>query len=334
MIDSETRGRPPARSTTRWPSRTRMIVGLGDAYRRVLAAFLCALGPRAAYAVMAALARALYRLAEPLRRHSEAQCRAALGDTRTPGAIADMAAQAFVHRAWNLADLMLAGRFIRAGSCHRYGGAIPEPYLGLLLRAQRERKPVILLTAYYGPYDLLPLFLGYNGIQAGAIYRPHGNPRYDAYRNAVRGASGCELVPAERAIGRLPEILENGGAAAILADHENARRGVPVRFLGLPTIASRAVGLLAEHYGAIVAVAGVRRRNKAFSFEFVVSDIFDPTAWRDETDAVAYITHRYVAAMEKIVLGDPAQYLWAHRRWNMESAGQAADGPHAAATKA
>ena len=31
-------------------------------------------------------------------------------------------------------------------------------------------------------------------------------------------------------------------------------------------------------------------------------------------DAVTYITHRYVAAMEKIVLGHLVQYLWAHRR--------------------
>jgi lauroyl/myristoyl acyltransferase len=296
-----------------------LIVRLSDAYRQMLAALLCALGPQAAYAIMAALARVMYRLAEPLRQHSEAQCRAALADSPTAVAITDLPAQAFVHRAWNLADLMLARRFIRAGSYQRYGGSVPEPYLGLLLRAQRERKPVILLTAYYGPYDLLPLFLGYNGIRAGAVYRAHGNPRYDAFRNAVRSASGCELIPVERALDRLSGILESGGAVAILADQEDPRRGVPVRFLGLPTHASRAVGLLAEHYGAIVVVAGVRRRNEAFQFEFIVSDIFDPSAWRDEADPVTYITRRYVTAMERIVFGDPAQYLWAHARWSMKS---------------
>ncbi|NLX14711.1 MAG: lysophospholipid acyltransferase family protein, partial [Phycisphaerales bacterium] len=210
--------------------------------------------------------------------------------------------------------LMLAKRFIRAQSCQSYGGSIPEPYLGLLRHVQRERKPVILLSAYYGPYDLLPLFLGYNGIRAAVLYRPHGNPRYDVFRNGVRTASGCRLVPVTLALSRLPQMLEKGETVAILADHQNARRGVSVRFLGLPIVASRAVGLLAERYGAIVVVAGVRRRHQVFSFEIVVSDMFDPAAWRNETDAVTYITHRYVAALEKIILGDPAQYLWLGRQ--------------------
>lgn len=332
MIGRESRRHRPTRPATRWPFLARAIISLSDAYRRMLAAFLCALGPRAAYGAMAVLARALYQLAEPLRKHSEAQCKAVFGDRQTPAMIADIAAQAFVHRAWNLVDLMLARRYLRTGLCHRFGGVIPAPYLEQLLGAQTDRKPVILLTAYYGPYDLLPLFLGYNGIHAGAVYRTHGNPRYDAFRNGTRGASGCELIPMERAIERLSEILENGGAVALLADHEHQRRGIPVRFLGLPTHASRAVGLLAEHYEAIVVVAGVRRRNNAFSFEFVISDIFDPSTWRNEADPVLYVTRRYIAAMESIVLGDPAQYLWAHSRWKMGSTGRAPVDPPAATT--
>lgn len=319
MFMTKPRSRPRAQPQhTQVSLATRVVVRLSDGYRQMLAALLCALGPRMAYAIMAALARVFYQVAEPLRQHSEAQCRAALGGTLSAASIAEMAAQAFVHRVWNLADLMLAGRFIRAGSYQRYGGSIPKPYLDLLLRAQRERKPVILLTAYYGPYDLLPLFLGYNGIKTGVVYRPHGNPRYDAFRNAVRSASGCELIPLQHAIARLSGILEGGGTVAILADHEDPRRGVPVRFLGLPTHASPAVGLLAAHYRAIVVVAGVRRRNEAFQFELTVSDIFDPSAWRDEADPVTFITRRHVTAIERMVSGDPAQYLWAHARWNME----------------
>ncbi|NLX14086.1 MAG: hypothetical protein GXY44_10590, partial [Phycisphaerales bacterium] len=111
MIRRHIRKRPQAWSVPQWPFRTRMIVRLGDIYRQMLAAFLCALGPRAAYAWMAMMARALYRLAEPLRRHCKAQCQTALGSMATPDMIADLAARAFIHRAWNLADLMLAKRF-------------------------------------------------------------------------------------------------------------------------------------------------------------------------------------------------------------------------------
>lgn len=309
------------------PATNRMLVRLSNAYRRGLILFLNAIGPRASYAMLATLARWLYWLFVPLRTRSEGQCRAALGDHCKATQICRLAEQAFVHRAWNLADLMLARRRIRGSTFHRYGGLIPEPYLGMLRDAQRQRRPVILVTAYYGPFDLLPLLLGYNGIRAGAVYRPHDNADFDAYRCSVRAASGCEMIPVSQAVTRLPQILDAGGTVAILSDHPASERSVPVTFFGLPTRASRAIGLLAERYQAVVTVAGIRRAKEPFRFQVVVTDIFDARAWRGADDAVAYITTRYVTALEQLVRGDPTQYLWAHARWELEPAGRPVDPP-------
>lgn len=302
----------------------RMLVRLSNTYRRMLAVFLAVIGPRAAYAALASMARCVFHLYEPLRLRSEVQCRAALGDAHSPGQTSRIAEQAFVHRAWNLADLMLAERLLRRSTYHRYGGRIPEPHLDMILTARRCRQPVILVTAYYGPFDLLPLFLGFNGIQAAVVYRPHANPDYDAYRRTIRARSGCEMVTAAQAINRLPRILQDGGTVALLSDHHAARRGIPITFLGLETAASRSVGLLAMHYGAVVAVAGIRRLGDAFRFEIIVSDLFKPDAWHRENDPVTYITRRYVRGLERIVLQDPAQYLWANARWGQGLARQLA----------
>ena len=293
----------------------RGVVWLGNVHRRVLAALLGVLGPRLAYGLMAVLARWLYQLSDPLRQRSEAQCQAALKGRIEECNLRDISERAFVHRVWNLTDLMLANRYVRPSTLDRCGGCIPEPYLSELREAQERRQPLLFLTAYYGPYDLLPLFMGYNGIRPAVVYRPHLNPAYDAYRRAVRSRSGCEMVRDTEAVSRLPRILESGGSVAILSDHHVARRGVPVSFLGLPTIASRAVGILAERYAAPVVVAGVRRRERPFSFEIVVADMFDQAAWQDAADPIVYITERYVAALERMVLDDPSQYLWAHARW-------------------
>lgn len=65
----------------------------------------------------------------------------------------------------------------------------------------------------------------------------------------------------------------------------------------------------------MVAVAGIRRLHDAFRFEVVVADLFGPSAWYGEDDPAVYITQRYISALEKIVLDDPTQYLWAHARW-------------------
>lgn len=297
------------------PHRSVVIVHIGNAYRRILGVVVRLIGPRAAYGLFALLARIVYRLFEPLRLHCESQCRAALGAQYGDDEVQHVAARSFVHRAWNLADLMLADGRVRADNYASLGGEIPEPYKSHLRAAKEQGRPVILVTAYYGPFDLLPLFLGLNGFPAAAVYRPHRNPSYDTFRNRVRGASGCELVPLESARARVPQVLESGGTVAILADHPAGKRGVEVTFLGVPTLASRAVGMLAEHYAAVVVVAGIRRMARPFRFELIVADLFDENDWANAEDRVAYITRRYLAAQERMIRAAPEQYLWAHTRW-------------------
>lgn len=293
------------------PGRGSSLRRLSDLYRDALGVLLGIIGPAAAYRLMAVLARLTYRLADPLRAHSEARCRAALARSHSAGAIRRIAAASFVHRAWNLADLLLARRYLRQSTLSHFGGRLPAEMRRLLTQADARAQPVLLVTCYFGPYDLIPLLLGLNGIRATAIYQPHPNPRYDELRNQVRAAGGCRLVPVADALQQLPTVLAQGGVAALLADHA-AAHGVAVDFLGRSIRVPRTVGLLAERYGAAVVVAGLRRRAHAFRFDFVVTDVFGPSAWRAAPDAVRYITDRYVHGLQTLVRSAPAQYLWLH----------------------
>jgi KDO2-lipid IV(A) lauroyltransferase len=301
------------------------VIQLGNVYRRMLAVVLGLAGPKVAYRVTGRLARTLYRSLEPIQARSKAQCRAALGERVPSQDIPRIAEAAFVHRIWNLTDLMLADRLLHRNTCHRYGGRIPEPYLDTLLEAEKSRYPVILVTAYYGPFDLLPVFLGCNGVRATVVYRPHRNAGFDAYRRRIRERGGCELVPLERAGSLIAQRLEEGRTVAILADHHAERRGLPATFLGLPTTALRSVGLLAQHYQAAVVVAGIRRVGQTFRFEIVVSAILRPGDWASAEDPVGFITAQYLAALEQIILVDPSQYLWSYARWGEETAQRLTD---------
>jgi lauroyl/myristoyl acyltransferase len=301
----------------------RAIVAAGNLQRRLLEVFYAVAGPEAAYRLTGWGAHLIYLLLDPLRLRCEAQCRAALGDRLSDEQVRRIAQQSFVHRARNLADLMLARRFLRKSSYQRYGGALAATHLDALRGAQRRAQPLILVTAYYGPFDLLPIFLGYNGIRAGVVYRPHANAGFDAYRRAVRGQSGCELIPVPEAAHRVAEILERGGVVALLADHHVPGRGIPSTFLGVETRTPRAVGVLARQYRADVVAAGIRRLGDAFRFELLVIDTIRHGDWLRRDDPVGYITQRYLRALERLVLKDPSQYLWGYARWGEPFAQQA-----------
>jgi KDO2-lipid IV(A) lauroyltransferase len=292
----------------------RLIIRLGNLHRRMLTAALGALGWRFTYALMAFAGDLIYALLPPLRARSVAHCRAALGDRLSSDAVMRTARMSFIHRLWGLADLMLAERLLHPGTYRRYGGRVPDPHRAALRDAQRRGQPAILLTAYYGSYDLLPLFLGFNGIQAGIVYRRHENAGYDAFRRRVRARGGCELIEVARALARVPRLLQAGRTVALVADH-HAERGLPVTFLGLPTTALRSVGTLACRYDADVVVAGLRRVGRAFHFAVEIVDVIPHADWSDEPDPVRYVTTRYLRALETLIRRDPTQYPWAYARW-------------------
>lgn len=294
-----------------------LLVRLSNFHRRMLVVYFAVLGPRAAYTVTGFLARVLYAALDPIRLRGEAQARAALGHTAHANRIPEIARNAFVHRVWNLTDLYLADRLLHRGTYARYGGRVPEPFLTRMLDAQWRGQAAILVTGYYGPFDLLPVFLGFNGITSSAVYLPHRNPAFDEHRRRIRGRSNVEMVPIGQAA-RLEAVLAAGGTIALIADHHAGRKGLPVTFLGLPTRAIRSVGLLAWRYDADVVVAGIRRAGDTFRFEIVVEDIITTTEWKQAEDPVVDITHRYLRAIERLILCDPTQYLWAYPRWGVE----------------
>jgi len=300
----------------------RAILWLGNIQRRVLATFFAVIGPRAAYRMTGWGASLMYRLLDPLRIRCEVLCRAALHGHVPEDEIPRIARQSFINRARNLTDLMLAPRLLRPGTFERYGGRIPEPFLQELLDGQHRRQPTILLTAYYGSFDLLPIFLGYNGIRAAAVYRTHDNEGFDEYRRNIRGQARCEMIPLQDAAFRTEQILSQGGTIAILADHHVENRGMPVTFLGLPTKVPRSVGLLAWRYEADVVVAAIRRLDDTFRFRLLVADVIYHQESALQDDPVSFVTHRYLRAMEQVILDDPTQYLWAYARWGEEFARQ------------
>lgn len=311
------------------PSRlARFILAWGNLHRRALAVLFFCVGPRISYRMTGWGGALLYWLLIPLRERSEAQCRAALCNKLEEYDYATIAKQSFVHRSRNLTDLMLASRMLRPHTFEKYGGKLPEPFLSRMMAAQDEKRPMLLVTGYYGSFDMLPIFLGYNGIRATAVYRPHLNSGFDAYRKRIRAQSGCAMIPMHNATARIEALLEGGGSVALVADHHVETRGIDIEFLGIPTRAMAAVGLLACRHQAEVVVAGLHRVGADFRFEFIVQDTIVPNDWADESNPVESVTKRYMRGIEQLVLRDPTHYLWGYARWGEAHARKVAEHPN------
>lgn len=313
-------GKPRADAADAAPARpsnatARLIVRAADLYRAALFRVVNFAGPRFGYAFSTPLARGLYRALVPLRDQTEAHLRQARGWLGGDVDVQRMARDAFLHRVRNFVDLMLAPGRLVPERLNRFGGLLDAKLRADLLAGQKRRQAVLLVTAYYGPFDLLPVLLGAQGLKTAVVYRPHASPAFDRLRQRVRELAGCEMIPIDDALIRVPQILDAGGTVGLVADHPAGSRGFDTTFLGIPTRVPPTVGLLAARHRADVVVAGVRRIERRFRFEIVVTDVMKAAEFHDDPDAVRKITLRTHHGLETLVRGDPEQYNWVQERW-------------------
>lgn len=195
-----------------------------------------------------------------------------------------------------------------------------KPVLELLLRSQHG---LIMLTGHWGNWEILGYVLATLGFEVNVVARPLDNPYLDQWLLGVRQKKGQKMIAKKGATSEVTEALDQGAAVAFIADQDAGRKGLFVDFFGRPASTYKSIGLLAMQYQVPIVVGYAQRLDGEFHFAAGVQDVILPEQWGPQADPLRYITQRYTRAIEDLVQRDPAQYLWAHRRWKSQPAPRA-----------
>jgi KDO2-lipid IV(A) lauroyltransferase len=187
-----------------------------------------------------------------------------------------------------------------------------EPALKILL----ENKGAIMLTGHYGNFELPGYLMATLGFDMVAVMRPLDNPYLNDYIVKARERHGLKLLYKKGASASMEQVLGQGSILSFIADQDAGRKGVFVEFFGKKASTYRSIPLVARELNVPIIVGGSRRTTwEKFEHEIELEDIIYPSDWKGQDNEVEYITRRFNQALEKMILKDPRQYLWLHRRW-------------------
>lgn len=187
----------------------------------------------------------------------------------------------------------------------------------------RQKTGLLMLTGHYGNWEILGYVLATLGFQTSSVARPLDNPYVNEWVLGVRERQGQKIVAKKGATEEIIPVLEAKGAVGLIADQNAGSKGVFVDFFGRKASTYKSIGLLAMQYEVPILIGYARRTGKPFHFRVGVQDIIYPADWANQDNPLRYITQRYTRAIEDAVRKDPAQYLWAHRRWKTRPKGEA-----------
>ncbi|HXD89203.1 MAG TPA: lysophospholipid acyltransferase family protein [Urbifossiella sp.] len=233
----------------------------------------------------------------------------------------------FRHFAHVALEFILMPRKLNRSTLRRHLAFPDEPLVASLFNSGR---PVLVVTAHFGNWEVAGAAFGLLGYRTHAIARVLDNPYLERYLLRLRQATGQTIIAKQDDFARLDAILSEGGNVATLVDQDAGPRGLFVDFFGRKAAAHKAVALLALKYDAIILVGSVPRLPRpknadgdgleAMRYAYALEEVIDPRGYasRGRAAAVRAITERYTAAFERFIRRHPEQYFWLHRRWKTQ----------------
>ena len=184
-----------------------------------------------------------------------------------------------------------------------------------LLRAMIGPRPVIIVTAHFGNFELGGYGLGVLGFPTYTVARPLDNRYIDSFLARFRGATGQHLISKNGGYDQIERVMSEGGTMAFLADQYAGEKGCWVDFFGRPASAYKAIALLALEHDALVAVCASPRLGRPLWVEMSLEGMTDPREAGNEAGTVRELTQWYTSCLEAAIRRHPEQYWWLHRRW-------------------
>jgi KDO2-lipid IV(A) lauroyltransferase len=189
-----------------------------------------------------------------------------------------------------------------------------------ILSALLGSRPVLIVTAHFGNWELAGFALGVFGFRTYAIARVLDNPHLERFLKQFRERTGQTIIAKKDDFDRLSATLKGGGKVATLGDQDAGDRGVFIDFFGRPASAHKAVALMALEFNAKMIVIGIPRVRDGVRWHYHIAceDVIDPNEYATDPNAVKAITQRYHDALARLVRRHPEQYFWLHRRWKTQ----------------
>ncbi len=261
-------------------------------------------------AIVKTLGRGAFLLDRKHRRYGQINLQKALGvSSKEAKAILK---KVYENLAFNLADFVQNQNTTKEAILHKVRFENEDIYQ----KALRRDKPILLMGAHYGNWEILPLAIAAKfETPLSIVGRPLDSEAMDAILKQNREQFDIELIPKRRAMKKIITAIARKRAIGILVDqHTTDREGIAVKFFGMQAMHTPALSLLSRKYEApIIPVFVTSDDHHTYTITFY--EPIEPIRTENEKADILALTQAQADITEKVIRKRPHEWFWLHRRW-------------------
>ena len=185
-----------------------------------------------------------------------------------------------------------------------------------MFAALQADRPMILITAHFGNFEMGGYILGLLGYPTFSVARKLDNPYLNDFISSFRGQTGQYIIDKNEGYEDILTVLGQNGVMAFLADQSAGKKGAWINFFNRPASAHKAMALLSMQYDAPIFICfATRTDDRPMHFTMRMVDSLDPRELPPDVSTVQQITQWHASRLEEQIRLAPNQYWWLHNRW-------------------
>jgi KDO2-lipid IV(A) lauroyltransferase len=267
---------------------------------------------QAAYTFAVCIARLAYLVDKRHRLVAEKNLELAFGNQYTPAQRRKIVLGVYEHFLRMIVEIAFIPRKLHVSNWKTYAKLEGcEDAVKVLL----GDRPVIILTAHFGNWEMAGYLLAAIGMKSFAIARDLDNPYLHDFVKRFRQWSGQTILSKNGDMDRIQGVLQSNGLLISVGDQSAGPRGYFVDFFGTPASTHKAIAILSMRYNAPIIVGWAYRDQPGFHYRVGCSTVIDPLDYEAASNPGMAITEDFTRLLEETIRRAPEQYLWLHNRW-------------------
>ena len=181
----------------------------------------------------------------------------------------------------------------------------------ILNQIKKNNEPVIFISGHFNNFELMAMHIEKSGINLAAVYRPLNNKFLNFIIEKIRKKYICKNQIKKGVSGtrQLLSFFKDKTSIALMID-QRVSQGIKSNFFKHEALTTTIPAQFVKKFKCKVVPIYIER-TKDSNFKLTINE---PLEYSTD-DTVNSITLDLNNVLEKLILKNPAQWIWSHNRW-------------------
>lgn len=253
----------------------------------------------------------IYSLDTKHRKIAQANLDLAYGDSMNPTEKKTLIKKVYENLLFNIADF-IDNQGISKDRLLKKVTFVDESFF---YDAQKSKKPIILLTAHYGNWELLALAFAAKYGPTTGVGRPLDSAPVNAILKLNREQFDIEMVDKKGAMRSMIHALKHNRILGLLVDQNTSdSEGILIDFFNHQARHTSSIAALAKKFDALALPVFIHTDDHIHhTITFHPSFAFENTG--NESNDIAVHVQKQASITETVIRSKPDEWFWLHKRW-------------------